>query len=301
MISSFNIEKLTAMLRDFYTVTRIRITVFDENFQEIAAFPKEIAPFCQLIRTDKKACAMCARCDREACQTAAKRHGIYIYQCHAGLREAIMPIYLGNLAIGYLFFGHVFAYGSYEEGWNVIEEKCADYQIRISDLKTASLKQPLMTESYILSAANLMQTIAAYLCMERLATLRQENLPVQIDNYIQEHLTEEIDVMDICARFQIGKTRLYEIAKESYGIGIAEVIRIRRIEKAKSLLLSFPGLSISEVASSCGFHDYNYFITVFKKITGASPRQFGRTKEAADHLFHPACSPSEKDFLPEGH
>ncbi len=276
MISSFNIEKLTSMLRDFHTVTRIRITVFDENFHEIAAFPKEIAPFCQLIRTDASARAMCNRCDKDACQTAARRHGIYIYQCHAGLKEAIMPIYLGNLVIGYLFFGHVYAYGSYEEGWNIIKEKCANYQIGISELKTASRKQPLMSEDYILSSANLMQTIAAYLCMERLATLRRENLPVQIDSYIQEHLTEDISAKDICARFQIGKTQLYEIAKESYGTGIAEVIRLGRIEKAKSLLQNSPDLTISEIASRCGFRDYNYFFTVFRKVTGKSPKQFSR-------------------------
>lgn len=274
MISSFNIEKLTSMLRDFHTVTRIRITIFDENFHEIAAFPKEIAPFCQLIRTDSRARAMCTRCDRDACQTAAKKRGIFIYQCHAGLKEAIMPIYLGNLVIGYLFFGHVFAYDSYEEGWRAIEEKCAGYQFKLSELKTASLKQPLMNESYILSAANLMHAIASYLCMERLATLRHENLPVQIDSYIHKHLAEDIGVQDICAHFQIGKTRLYEIAKESYGIGIAEVIRLRRIDKAKSLLQDSPGLSINEIASLCGFHDYNYFFTVFRKVTGKSPRQY---------------------------
>lgn len=276
MISSFNIEKLTSMLRDFYTVTRIRITVFDEKFREIAAFPKEIAPFCQLIRTDETAASMCAACDRDACRTAAKRHGIYVYQCHAGLKEAIMPIYLGNLVIGYLFFGHVFAYGSYEEGWKVIEEKCAGYRVRISELKAASLKQPLMSEAYILSAANLMQTIASYLCMERLATLRREDLPVQIDSYIQAHLTEELDVRDICARFNIGKTRLYEIAKESYGMGIAEFIRRQRIEMAQELLKDSPNLTINEIASRCGFQDYNYFFTVFRKVTGKSPKEYSR-------------------------
>lgn len=276
MISSFNIEKLTSMLRDFYTVTRIRITVFDEKFREIAAFPKDLAPFCRLIRTDSAAAAMCARCDRDACRTAAKRHGIYVYQCHAGLKEAIMPIYLGNLVIGYLFFGHVFAYGSYEEGWKVIEEKCAGYLVRISELKAASLKQPLMSEAYILSAANLMQTIASYLCMERLATLRREDLPVQIDSYIQAHLTEELDVRDICAHFQIGKTRLYEIAKESYGMGIAEFIRRQRIEMAQELLKDSPNLTINEIASHCGFQDYNYFFTVFRKITGKSPKEYSR-------------------------
>lgn len=97
---------------------------------------------------------------------------------------------------------------------------------------------------------------------------------MQIDNYIQEHLTEDIDVMDICARFQIGKTKLYEIAKESYGIGIAEFIRRQRIEKAKSLLLNTPELTISDVASHCGFKDYNYFFTVFRKLTGKSPKDF---------------------------
>lgn len=279
MISSFNIEKLTAMLRDFYTVTRIRITVFDENFHEIAAFPKEIAPFCQLIRTDPSARSMCARCDREACQTAVKRHGAYIYQCHAGLKEAIMPINLGSLVIGYLFFGHVFAYDSYEDGWKVIEKRCAGYQVKIPELKAASLNQPLMNENYILSSANLMHAIAAYLCMERLATLRHENLPVQIDRYIQEHLTEGIDVRNICAHFQIGKTRLYEIAKESYGVGIAEFIRRQRIEMAQSLLLNSPELGIDEIASRCGFHDYNYFFTVFRKVTGKSPKEYLKEKD----------------------
>lgn len=70
-----------------------------------------------------------------------------------------------------------------------------------------------------------------------LATLRHENLPVQIDCFIQKHLTEDLDVKDICDHFQIEKTHLYEIAKESYGIGIAEFIRNQRIEKAKELLL----------------------------------------------------------------
>ena len=106
-----------------------------------------------------------------------------------------------------------------------------------------------MNENYILSSANLMHAIAAYLCMERLATLRHENLPVQIDRYIQEHLTEGIDVRNICAHFKIGKTRLYEIAKESYGVGIAEFIRRQRIEMAQSLLLNSPELGIDEIAS----------------------------------------------------
>ena len=110
--------------------------------------------------------------------------------------------------------------------------------------------------------------------MERMVALKQQELPVQIDAYIQEHFTEAIDVVSIAKHFQIGKTKLYEIAKQNYGIGIAEQIRKLRIGKAKMLLKEHPELSLAQVASECGFDDYNYFITVFKRLVGMPPRAY---------------------------
>ena len=50
MISTFNLIKLKSLLRDFYNLTQIRITVFDDRFTELASWPENIAPFCRLIR-----------------------------------------------------------------------------------------------------------------------------------------------------------------------------------------------------------------------------------------------------------
>ena len=274
MISSFNIDKLTSLLKDFYTVSHIRITVLDENFNEIACYPQRLAHFCQLIRTDDNGRLACVRCDERACQIAAKKQGTYIYECHAGLKEAIMPITMSNLVIGYLLFGHVLSYPDYETAWSRISPKCRGYHVDHDALRAACHEQPLLSEDYIQSASNMMSAIAIYLCMERMVTLRHEDLPVQIDNYIQKHLTEDIDAKAICEAFQIGRTRLYEIARESYGVGIAQLIRNLRIEKAKSLLQDQTDLTISEVASLCGFHDYNYFITVFRRVAGLTPGKF---------------------------
>lgn len=70
MISSFDLTKLESLLKDFYKMTGIRITVFDESFQELVSYPEEIAPFCQLIRTDPAGAAECLRCDQHACEFA---------------------------------------------------------------------------------------------------------------------------------------------------------------------------------------------------------------------------------------
>lgn len=274
MISSFDIAKLHSLLEDFYTLTRIRITVFDDAFQELTAYPEHIAPFCRLIRQSPGGAAKCHACDQQACQTAAKANAVYTYRCHAGLTESITPIRMGNIVIGYLLFGHVFSYPSYEEGWEVIRNLCGDYGLTMTDLKAACEKQPIITENYILSASHIMKAVASYLCMERMVSLHQQELPVQIDEYIQKHYTEDIDAVSIAKHFRIGKTRIYEIARQNYGTGIAEYIRKLRIEKARLLLKGHPDLSIADVAFACGFSDYNYFITVFKRLTGVPPKAY---------------------------
>ena len=53
MISAFNTIKLRHLLKDFYQITHIRITVFDENRTEIVSYPDQIAPFarsCDLLK-----------------------------------------------------------------------------------------------------------------------------------------------------------------------------------------------------------------------------------------------------------
>lgn len=274
MISSFDISKLHALLKDFYNLTKIRISVFDDTFHELTSYPDEIAYFCQIIRSSNIGAEKCRLCDKHACEIAAARRTLYTYQCHAGLTESIAPIVMGNIVIGYLLFGHVLSYNSYEQGWDVIKKCCRTYDIPMQNLKMACWRQPLITRDYITSASHIMQTVASYLCMERMVSLRQQELPVQIDEYIQAHFTDEINAVLIAKQFQIGKTKLYEIAKQSYGIGIAEYIRNLRIKKARELLTEHPEFSLTEVSSKCGFEDYNYFITVFKRLVGMPPKKF---------------------------
>ena len=273
MISTFNRAKLNSLLYDFYQLAPIRITVFDDQFVELASYPEHIAPVCQIIRADKEGYEHCKKCDREACLRASKQRAPYTYRCHAGLTESITPLYLGNITIGYLLFGHVFAYDSHEKGWHAIEEKCRNYNLDMKLLKKECFSMPLHSKDYITSASHILEAVASYLCLERMACLREQTLPVRIDEYIQTHFLENITAQNIAEQFEIGKTQLYEIAKQNYGVGIAEHIRILRIEKAKQLLEN-NNLSLAEIAAQCGYKDYNYFITVFKRTVGISPKKY---------------------------
>jgi len=280
MVSSFNIEKLQSMLQDFYNLTKIRITVFDETFEELAAFPEDVPQVCALIREDEKGWKACMASDARACQAAAKQKNPYTYRCHAGMTESIAPIYAGDILIGYLFFGNVFSYASHEVGWDKVRELCKPYHVDESDLKMAVWRQPLISEEYIASASHILQAVSAFLYHDRLVALKEQELPVQIDDYIATHYTEPLDAQTLCEQFGIGKTQLYKVCKQNYGTGVAEHIRALRIDKAKALLEEDQKRSIASISAECGFDDYNYFITVFKRETGVTPRQYRLSTES---------------------
>ena len=274
MLFVFNNEKLRLLLKDFHTVTNIHISIFSDQFKEMMAYPESMSQFCSLIRTDPKALERCMQCDKEACINAAKQGSSYVYKCHSGLTEAIVPVLLDNIIIAYLFFGQIFCYPSHRDGWNVIKKCCASYDIDMELLKNISFKMPVVQEQYIISASHLLNAIPLYLGMERMVMIKKQELSVQIDNYINSYLEKPVGVKDICAHFKIGKTHLYEISRKIYGSGIAGHIRNLRVEKAKSLLMDNPEMNIKEIHSLCGFNDYDYFFTTFKNITGMSPMQF---------------------------
>lgn len=277
MVSIFDLEKLRRLLKDFYAISHIRITVFDENLNELVSYPENIAPYCAVIRGTSRGFDACMNCDREACERASKKHSTHIYHCHAGLTEAVTPLYVGYVLVGYLLFGHAFSYPSHEEGWAVIEKRCEAYHVNGRMLREAVFSADVIEEDYIRSAAQILHAVASYLIMERMATLKEDLLAVRLDAYLSAHYTEKLNAIIISEHLGIGKTQLYELSQLLYGCGIAEHIRDMRMEKAKELLQGRKDLTLSEIAAQCGYEDYNYFITVFGREVGQTPSSF-RTK-----------------------
>lgn len=278
MITFFDLDKLRGLLKDFYAISHIRITVFDENMTELVSYPEKVAPYCAVIRGTSKGFDACMACDREACEKAAKMHSTYIYRCHAGLTEAVTPLYVGDVLVGYLLFGHVFSYPGYEEGWTEIEKRCEAYRVNERMLKEAIFSADMIEESYIRSAAQILHTVASFLILERMATLKEELLAVRLDAYLSAHYTEKLNALMISEHLGIGKTQLYELSQQLYGCGIAEHIRDLRMALAKELLREHKELGLAEVAGRCGYGDYNYFITVFSRETGRAPGAYRREK-----------------------
>ncbi len=61
--------------------------------------------------------------------------------------------------------------------------------------------------------------------------------------------------------------------KKETGFGFCEYLNLLRLQKAEALLKQSDNLSISLIASECGFNDSNYFSVKFKEMYGISPKK----------------------------
>ena len=275
MFSVFDIDQLQSLLRDFYRIAHIRITVFDDRMRELVSWPPEVAPCCAVIRETPAGAAACVACDRQACADAlSRREEVHIYRCHAGLTEAVAPLYVGNLIAGYLLFGHVFSYSTPEEGWRVIAPACAPLGADMDRLEQAVRQAVPVSEETIRSAAHILQAVASYLILHRMASLRSDPLTAELDAWVSAHFTEKLTADSLCSVFHIGKTQLYRLSRQLWGCGVSEHIRALRMEHAKDLLMEHPEYTVADVCERCGFEDYNYFIAAFTRQTGLPPKKW---------------------------
>ncbi|MBP3633989.1 MAG: PocR ligand-binding domain-containing protein [Oscillospiraceae bacterium] len=253
-------------MRDFHTLTKIRIVIFDAQFREVLAYPADREQFCTLLRQMPGGNEACRKSDMAGCRRCADTGQVVTYRCHAGLTEAVVPVPDKNGVLAYVMFGQILT--QRQDG------KCRQALVKkYPQLAEAAQLLPVKTEEELRAAATVLQAITSFMMTNRWVTPGKSDFIRQLDRYIEDHVSGSIGVEEICTALCIGRTRLYEISAGYLGCGIAEYIRRRRIFHARNLLREST-MPVTEVAYAVGFTDYNHFSRVFRKLTGMSAREY---------------------------
>lgn len=91
--------------------------------------------------------------------------------------------------------------------------------------------------------------------------------------YIRHHYAEDISVADIAEHIGMSASWLTKRFKQECGCSIVNYLLDVRIERAKALLAETDML-ILEIACAVGFDNSRYFISVFKKAVGLTPKAY---------------------------
>ena len=100
------------------------------------------------------------------------------------------------------------------------------------------------------------------------------NNPItQVVEFIRMNLKENISMKNLSEKACMSSTSFYRFFKRELGVSPIEFVLNEKIKCAK-LLLKNPSIQINEVCYLSGFEDANYFIRLFKKHEGITPKQY---------------------------
>lgn len=266
----FNQEQLLKLMKDFYTLTGIRVVLFDDEYQLLLSWPQSDCAFCSNIKCYPDFSQKCQESDLRSFHECDDKKAITIYQCHAGLIEAAVPLISNHIVIGYLMFGQIAIDDSYSD----LESRLHQYMESHHIDAAISVKDiPLKTIRQIRAAGTIMQAFTFYTLSNESVAFRSQDFTNNLRTYLLSHISENLDVNTIAADLGISRSKLYLECNKYLGTGIAEYIRALRIDKAKELLRT-TDKSITDIAADVGFDDYNYFCRSFKKAVGYPAKKY---------------------------
>ena len=127
-----------------------------------------------------------------------------------------------------------------------------------------------IAENYALLSAETYKIVTSFFS----CATSSEKTPIEtVKSYIESHFAKEISLNDIMEFYPHSKAKLCRDFPQKYGMTVIEMLTKTRLEHAKILLRTNPRMTLSQIASNCGFNDTSYFCKTYKKTFGKTPRE----------------------------
>ncbi|MEE1047251.1 MAG: PocR ligand-binding domain-containing protein [Clostridia bacterium] len=268
-------EKINLLLESLYTLTDMTIGLYDENYNCIESYPlySNRSRFCACIDKFSEFKQKCDECDKKYLLQAKKTKKPVIYKCHAGLVDLVFPLVQHDTVFGYVTMGQITDNPDLEFVRKHLYSYCTTLLPQNNDLMDYCKNITYKSEQHIQATITLLELSVNFILKNRFISSSDKDLFKEVSTYIEDNLDSDLSIERLCKVFNVGRTYLYTEIKKFFPDGIARFIKKKRLEKSCRLLTE-TNLSVNNIAETVGFNDYNYFLKIFKKEYGVTPKQF---------------------------
>lgn len=268
-----NREKLDEILHLFHDLTGITVGILDLNLNFLARYPEGLNPLCAYVQSLPSGLSRCAESDNQLLKQCVELNRPVSHTCHAGLRDTAFPILHNGIPVGYMIFGQVVESGKQRVSFHTVQTKLRELSPDPVRLKRCYNSLSFISQDKIDSASRLIEMLLRYIWAEELITQKNDTPFEEVLKIINEHLSEELSVGELCRQVGICKNVLYKQFELHLGCGIKAYINRQRILKAEQLLKT-TNHPISVIASMVGMSNDNYFCRAFKAQLHQTPLQY---------------------------
>ena len=106
----------------------------------------------------------------------------------------------------------------------------------------------------------------------------------QVLDFIHDHLTGELNLVDLAAQANLSAYHFARLFKQSIGLAPHQYVLQNRVERAKRLIEISSNPTLTDIGFQVGFYDQAHFTKAFKQLVGVSPKAFAKAISTSDNF-----------------
>lgn len=285
MLKNFK-KELLSIQKDLISVTNMGVVIIDIDGEYITE-KTNYSEFCKVFRKNSTLSLFCEKCDLKALNKVLLSRTPYIYKCHSGLIDVIIPILYEGEIIGAFLIGQFLLENNQEFELEKILKENIGKNIDLKLLQEKYKELTVISLEKLESIIRIVTYSTYYIadCIKNKKWLEMKNtvskVKIELSNskiapiikYINEHINENILLSlgaNLCNMSQSQFSRTF---KKETGKTFKEYVLLKKIEQAK-FYIKTTDKSFSEISDFLGFEDSSYFTKLFKKYEGITPKEY---------------------------
>ena len=280
MLATLNhtISQKVAEVFDLYTdLHGARVSLFGPDKRIL--YPDEKGrpncAYCRMLRETLQMDSHCRALDQAMMGAALQKKEMISYTCHAGMREAVAPLFVEGRLAGFVMIGQFRSQAAPD-----VSPYAARWEKELGNqaLQNAFAGSTVFPEEKIDVLLAMWCQLLELIIRSQLIHRKDYDLIAPVIERIRQQPEQSISMekaSQICGRSPSTVTRMF---KKVTGTSFKQFQTGFRLQRAAELLVDRPNRPVAEIAETVGFEDPFYFSRIFHKHTGLSPSDYRNSK-----------------------
>ena len=265
-------EELERILDHFAACFEIRIGYFSpEGEAKKLGLKLPNCGFCSFLRSKLGKLPLCMETDRKMFRKAAAGKKLISYKCHAGLNEAIHPVYIENELAGFLMIGQ---FRTENECPSRLIDECRKKGFDAGEMEKSYMEAPFISAAKLTHLNSLFSLIVNSIISQRIIEIKSDLTLLKVRRFVSDNIKRPFSLDEVARYAGRSKSTISHLFKKRYGISFKKYMISAKLEEVGKILRQVNGISVSEAAMSAGYSNQAHFSRLFKKHRGISPSEF---------------------------
>jgi len=229
--------------------------------------------FCRIVQTKIFGDERCSLTDIAKMDESVRKKGLVCYRCHAGIQEAVTPIYVENQLAGFAMIGQ---FRTTRKISSAVKKACPTPAV-YEKLEAAFNKLPYYPPGKLRDVLGMFSMLVDYIVTKELVTVHGDRIGSRIDAFIDVNLHRAITLAEVAKHTGKSCSTISHFFRQKLDTSFKRHLLEKKLEKAEEYFHLHPEMSIEEVAEKIGFNDQFYFSRLYRKYRGIPPSEYRRT------------------------